>query len=225
MSTPERRDTPRLPIVVLISGRGSNLKAIIDAIENDDLPVDIRAVVSDRRKAAGLEFARAAGIETAVVTAAEFDDRERFDHALMAEIDRHSPALVVLAGFMRILTPAFVNHYVGRMINIHPSLLPAFKGLDTHRRALQAGAHEHGASVHLVTEELDAGPVVLQVAVPVRPDDTPDTLAAKVLKQEHQLYPTAIRWIAERRLTWHNGRLLLDGRPLEAPVRLAPAPD
>jgi len=225
MSTAARREPERLPIVVLISGRGSNLKAIIDAIGNDALPVEIRAVVTDRPRAAGLRHARAAGIPIEAVEAADFPDRERFDLALAERIDRHAPRLVVLAGFMRILSPRFVAHYAGRLINIHPSLLPAFKGLDTHRRALHAGVREHGASVHLVTEELDGGPVVLQVAVPVRADDTPETLAARVLRQEHRLYPSAIRWFAEGRLAWNQGRVWLDGAPLAAPARLPAAPD
>ncbi len=225
MTMPARGETGRLPIVVLISGRGSNLKAIIDAIANDGLPVDIRAVITDRPGAAGLRHARTAGIATAAIDPAEFPARKHFDAALIARIDRQAPGLVVLAGFMRVLSPHFVAHYAGRLINIHPSLLPAFKGLNTHRRALSAGAREHGASVHLVTEELDGGPVVVQVAVPVRPDDTAETLAARVLKQEHWLYPIAIRWFAERRLTCDDGRVLLDGRPLEAPVRLPAQPD
>lgn len=225
MTSCERGEPGRLPIVVLISGRGSNLKALIDAVARDGLPVVIRAVVTDRADAAGLRHAQAAGIATEALDPRDYPDRAAFDAALVERIDRYAPGLVVLAGFMRILSPHFVARYVGRLINIHPSLLPAFKGLHTHRRALEAGAAEHGASVHLVTEELDGGPVVVQVAIPVRADDTPESLAARVLKEEHRLYPLAVRWFAEGRLTWDNGRVLLDGGPLDRPVRLSPGPD
>jgi phosphoribosylglycinamide formyltransferase-1 len=224
MAGPDSAGVAPLPIVVLISGRGSNLKAIIDAVNNEGLPADIRAVVTDRRQAAGLRHATTAGIPVETIDSSDYPDREQFDAAMMARIDDYAPGLVVLAGFMRILSPQFVRHYAGRLINIHPSLLPAFKGLNTHNRALQAGATEHGASVHLVTEELDGGPVVLQVAVPVLADDTPETLAARVLTQEHRLYPKAIRWFAEHRLTWDGNRVCLDGRPLDAPVRLTARP-
>lgn len=200
-----------LPILVLISGRGSNLRAILDSIERDHLPATVAAVVSNRAGAPGLQQARDAGIPCRVLGAKTFADRTAYDQALMDIIDAYRPGLVVLAGFMRILTPEFVRHYAGRLINIHPSLLPAFKGLDTHTRALAAGAATHGASVHFVTEDLDSGPVIAQAQVAVAPDDTPETLAARVLEQEHRLYPLAIRWFAQGRLTVKDGEVLLDG--------------
>lgn len=198
-------------IVVLISGRGSNLQSIIDATRSGELPVSILAVLSNKENAAGLERAREAGIPTEVVDPQGHGSRESFDEALMAAIDRHQPQLVVLAGFMRILGEAFVQHYTGRLINIHPALLPAFPGLDTHARALSSGAVEHGASVHFVIPEVDAGPIIIQRRVPVEPGDSPETLAARVLTQEHLIYPKAIRWFAEGRLTVENDRVLLDG--------------
>lgn len=203
----------RLAVVVLISGRGSNLQAIIDAAQRG-LPVEIRAVVSNVAGAAGLERARGAGIQTEVLEHAEYPDREAYDHALQRLIDRFQPGLVVLAGFMRILTPTFVAHYHARMVNIHPSLLPAFPGLNTHQRALEAGVREHGASVHFVTEEVDGGPVIIQARVPVLPEDTPEVLAARVLEQEHGIFPQAIQWFAEGRLTMKGNAVLLDGRPV-----------
>jgi phosphoribosylglycinamide formyltransferase 1 len=209
-----------LPIVVLISGRGSNLQALIDGIDAGTLPVSIRAVISNRPTAPGLERARAAGIETQVLDHRAYRGRDQFDNALSALIDRYRPALVVLAGFMRILTPAFVAHYRGRMLNVHPSLLPSYPGLHTHERALADRAVEHGASVHFVTDDLDGGPVIAQAAVPVRADDDPDRLAARVLEQEHRLYPAAVRWFAEGRLQLEGDRVRLDGRLLDAPVRM-----
>jgi len=208
----------RLPIVVLISGGGSNLQAIIDAAERDQLPVEIRAVISNRPDAYGLERARNSGIEARVVDHREFPDRESFDRALQRVIDSYEPELVVLAGFMRILTPQFVEHYMGRMFNIHPSLLPEYSGLHTHRRVLEANGNRHGASVHFVTSELDGGPVVIQAEVPVLPGDDPDTLAARVLSQEHRIYPQVIRWFAEGRLGLKEGIPHLDGKPLRKPV-------
>ncbi len=207
-----------LPIVVLISGGGSNLQAIIDAAGRQQLPVDIRAVISNRADAYGLHRARAAGIATQVIDHREFADRESFDRALRRAIDSHAPGLVVLAGFMRILTPEFVAHYQGRMFNIHPSLLPELRGLHTHRRALEAKRSTHGASVHFVTSELDGGPVVLQAEVPVLPGDDPDTLAARVLAEEHRIYPLAIRWFAEGRLKLEEGVPVLDGKVLNTPI-------
>jgi phosphoribosylglycinamide formyltransferase-1 len=208
--------TPRrLPIVVLISGRGSNLQAIIDAAAAD-LPVDIRAVISNRPGVAGLGRAQRAGITAEVLDHADYPSREAYDQALQRLIDRHRPRLVVLAGFMRILTPGFVAHYRGRMINIHPSLLPAFPGLDTHQRALDAGVREHGASVHFVTDEVDGGPVIIQARVPVLNGDTAEVLAARVLEQEHRIFPQAIRWFAEGRLKLEGERVLLDGEPIAA---------
>jgi len=208
-----------MPVVVLISGGGTNLQALIDAAGRD-LPVEIRAVISNEPDAYGLERARRAGIAAEVVNHRDHPDREAFDRALAERIDRHSPKLVVLAGFMRILTPYFVHRYAGRLLNIHPSLLPKFKGLHTHRRALEAGEKVHGASVHFVTEALDGGPVVLQARVPVKPDDTPEILAARVLEKEHVIYPMVVRWFAEGRLELRDGRVWFDGRPLARPLRL-----
>ena len=210
--------------MVLISGSGSNLQAIIDGARDAELPVDIRAVVSNRDDAFGLERARRAGIETRVLNHRDFPDRESYDAALRDLIDEYRPGLVILAGFMRILTPGLVHHYQGRMFNIHPSLLPDFRGLHTHQRALEAGVDRHGASVHFVTEELDGGPLIIQAWVPVYESDTPDLLAARVLKQEHRIYPQAVRWFAEGRLRLVDGQVVLDGNPLEAPVLLDPVP-
>jgi phosphoribosylglycinamide formyltransferase 1 len=208
----------RLPIVVLISGNGSNLRAIARQAEAGTLPVEIRAVVSDRADAPGLAWAAAAGLHTAVVPARAFQDRAEFDAALAAEVGRHAPGLVVLAGFMRVLGAGFVDRYAGRLLNIHPSLLPKHRGLHTHRRAIEAGDRVHGASVHFVTRELDGGPVVLQARVPVRDDDDEARLAARVLAQEHRIYPECIGWFAAGRLACRDGRVLLDGRELEAPL-------
>lgn len=180
-------------LVILISGRGSNMRSIIAAAEQGELNIDIAAVLSNRPDAAGLQFAHEAGISTAVIDHKLFESRESFDKAMAAEIDRYQPDFVILAGFMRILTAEFVDHFAGRLINIHPSLLPKFKGLHTHQRAIEAGETEHGASVHFVTAELDDGPVILQAKVPVLTDDDADTLAARVLEQEHLLYPAAIK--------------------------------
>lgn len=202
----------RLPVVVLISGRGSNLQAIIAAIVHDALPVEIRAVISNRPDAPGLQFARDAGIPVAIIDHRAFPDRAAFDHALAAAIDAHAPKLIVLAGFMRVLGADFVRRYEGRMINIHPSLLPEFPGLDTHARALAAGSARHGATVHFVTPDVDGGPAIVQAAVPVLADDTPETLAARVLNEEHRILPLALRWFAENRLSIRDGRVLLDGR-------------
>jgi phosphoribosylglycinamide formyltransferase-1 len=201
----------RAGIVILISGRGSNMHAIADAIDAGLIPGEIRAVVSNRPDAAGLHTATLAGIPIEILSHRGFSDRAEFDRALMAVIDRYDPAVVVLAGFMRVLTDEFIRHYDGRLINVHPSLLPAFPGLNTHERALQAGVPEHGATVHFVTTEVDAGPIVVQARVPILANDTPDTLAARVLKEEHRIYPLAIRWLLEKRLTVRAGRVLLDG--------------
>ena len=203
-------------VVVLLSGSGSNLQALIDSASAGDSPVRIRAVVSNRADAYGLQRAKAAGIDTAVLEHAGFAGREAFDAALMALIDGFSPDLVVLAGFMRILSGGFVRHYQGRLLNIHPSLLPKYKGLHTHRRALEAGDAEHGCSVHFVTEELDGGPLVVQAVVPVASDDTVESLAQRVHHQEHLIYPLAVRWFAEGRLRLGDQGALLDGLPLPA---------
>ncbi|MGE8459481.1 MAG: phosphoribosylglycinamide formyltransferase [Pseudomonas capeferrum] len=203
-------------VVVLLSGSGSNLQALIDSCSSEDSPVRIRAVVSNRADAYGLQRAAAAGIDTAMLDHTGFDGREAFDAALMARIDGFAPDLVVLAGFMRILSGGFVRHYQGRLLNIHPSLLPKYKGLHTHRRALEAGDAEHGCSVHFVTEELDGGPLVVQAVVPVTSDDTAESLAQRVHHQEHQIYPLAVHWFAEGRLRLGEHGALLDGQPLAA---------
>jgi len=214
--------TAKLPVVVLISGRGSNLRAIIDCMHAGKLPIEIRAVISNRPGAAGLQYASAAGIATETLDHTSFMERAQFDQALQAAIDRHTPGLVVLAGFMRILTADFVNHYRGRMLNIHPSLLPAFPGLDTHRRVLESGVREHGASVHFVTPDTDGGPVILQAHVPVKSGDTKESLAARLLPEEHRLYPLAILWFASGRVSVDDtGQASLDGAPLTTPVNLA----
>lgn len=180
-------------IVILISGRGSNMKSIVDAVNDGALNVNVAAIISNRPDAAGLEFAEQQGIHNTVIDHKLYDSREQFDQKLASEIDRFSPDLLVLAGFMRILTAEFVEHFSGRLINIHPSLLPKFKGLNTHQRAIDAGDTEHGASVHIVTPELDDGPVILQARVPVLANDNASTLAKRVLEQEHKLYPDAIK--------------------------------
>jgi phosphoribosylglycinamide formyltransferase 1 len=193
---------PRRPIVVLISGAGSNLQALVDAAQRQQwlqtLGAAVVAVISNRPDAPGLVFARAAGLATEVLDHRSFDSRQAYDQALAQCIDRYQPALVVLAGFMRILTASFVQHYHGRLVNIHPSLLPAFPGLHTHRRAIETGCKVAGATVHLVTAELDHGPILAQAEVPVLPGDTEQTLAARVLSQEHRIYPQAIAELLER---------------------------
>ncbi len=192
-------------IVILISGRGSNMQAIVQAARAEAWPARIAAVVSNRADAAGLEFAAGEGIPTAIVPSKDFASREEFDRALAARIDDFAPDLVVLAGFMRVLTAPFVDRYAGRMLNIHPSLLPSFPGLATHRQALAAGVKVHGATVHFVTAALDHGPIVAQAGVPVLPEDTEETLAERVLAQEHVIYPRAVRWFVEDRLSIDNG--------------------
>lgn len=188
-------------LAVLISGRGSNMRSIISAIQTGQLNARICVVISNRPNADGLAFAEAAGIPVRTLDHKTFDSREAFDQQLMALIDTFQPDYIVLAGFMRILSAQFVAHYTNRLINIHPSLLPKFKGLNTHRRAIEAGETEHGATVHFVTAELDDGPIILQASVPVLPDDTEETLAARVLVEEHKLYPDALK----RLLQQHQG--------------------
>jgi len=202
-------------VVVLISGSGSNLQALIDS-QAEDNPARIRAVISNRADAFGLTRAQDAGIPTAVLDHKAFDGRESFDAALMEAIDGHAPDLVILAGFMRILTPGFVRHYQGRLLNIHPSLLPKYKGLDTHRRALEAGDSEHGCSVHFVTEELDGGPVAIQAALAVEPGENIEQLTQRVHAAEHQIYPLAMRWFAEGRLHLAEQGAMLDDVNLPA---------
>ena len=194
-------------LVILISGRGSNLEALLKS----GLPGKVAVVISYRPGARGLDIARAHGVETAVVDHKPYSSREAFDAALMEEIDRHRPDLVALAGFMRIFTDGFVSHYSGRLINIHPSLLPSFPGLDTHARAIEAGVKIHGCTVHFVTPHLDHGPIVIQAAVPVLSGDTEEALAARVLQHEHRIYPQAVRWFLEDRLEISEGRVRIKG--------------
>lgn len=188
-------------VVVLLSGRGSNFQAIAEA----DLPIEMVAVISNRPQAAGLAYAREHGMTAIALDHTTQPDREVFDAQLADEIERHQPDLVVLAGYMRILSPAFIARFEGRLLNIHPSLLPAFPGLKTHERALAEGVKIHGCTVHFVTTQLDHGPIVIQAAVPVVADDTVDSLAARVLAQEHRIYPQAVRWFAEGRLVNNHG--------------------
>jgi len=209
-----------LPVVILLSGTGTNFSAIAARVRAGTLPIEIRAVVTDRPEAEGLRRAQALDITTHALPPRDYADRRLHDEALMAAIDSHSPALVVLAGYMRIFTAPLVRHYADRMLNIHPSLLPQFRGLDTHQRALSAGASEHGCSVHFVTEELDGGPVVAQAPVPIHADDTPATLAARVHAAEHRLYPQVLEWFATGRLRCNSGNIQFDGQPLNAPFRL-----
>ncbi len=206
-------------IVVLISGRGSNLQAIIDAVRQGRIDAGIAAVISNRADAAGLRLAEQAGIDTVVVDQKKYSNRTDYDHALIATIDNYNPNLVVLAGFMRILSDRFVQHYRDRVLNIHPSLLPEFKGLHTHRRALEAAAQIHGASVHFVSNELDSGPVVLQAQVPVLSNDTESSLAARVLEHEHIIYPIVIAWFIDGRLEVSHGQVMLDNRGLNRPAQ------
>jgi phosphoribosylglycinamide formyltransferase-1 len=213
-----------LRLVVLISGRGSNLQAIIDAIARGEVPAVISAVISDRAQAGGLELAARAGIAHHCVERTAYPDRAAFEAALISAIEHHQPQLIVLAGFMRVLSAAFVHRYEGRLINIHPSLLPALAGLDTHRRAIEAGLTEHGASVHFVTPEVDGGPVVLRARVPVKPADDAASLAERVLAIEHRIYPLAIRWYAEHRVRYQNGTVIFDGQRLDAPIDYADTP-
>lgn len=220
-----------LRLVVLISGSGSNLQAILDACgQNPSAPpaaaLDARVVgvLSNRADAYGLTRAADAGVPTALLSHRDYADREGFDQAMIQVIDAWQPDVIILAGFMRILTPGFVGHYSGRLINIHPSLLPRHKGLDTHQRALDAGDAEHGCSVHYVTAELDGGPVIAQAILRVKAQDTADTLTQRVHALEHRLYPAVIGWLAEGRLSCLAGQPLLtpllDGHPLTAPLRL-----
>lgn len=214
-------------VVVLISGSGSNLQALIDARDAGSLPAELCAVISNRADARGLVRAREAGIAAEVLDHSAYASREAYDAALRQRIEAHGAGLVVLAGFMRILTDGLVEHFRGRMLNIHPSLLPAYRGLHTHRRVLEAGESQHGCSVHFVTPALDAGPVIAQGAVAVEAGDTEDSLAARVQRQEHRIYPLVVRWFAEGRLHLRDPVPVLDNRPLHAPLRVlqnAPLP-
>jgi len=211
---------PKPSIVVLASGSGSNLQALIDASRERDYPGEIIAVGCNKPGAFALERAAQANIPTFVVNHKDYGSREEFDGALMAELRRYNPDLIVLAGFMRILTDDFVQAFRGKMLNIHPSLLPAYTGLNTHQRVLEAGDKLHGVSVHFVTEELDGGPVIAQADVKVKPDDTPETLAERVQKKEHLLYPIVVSWFCEGRIQLGAHSVLFDGEPLSQPMRL-----
>jgi phosphoribosylglycinamide formyltransferase-1 len=195
-------------IVILISGRGSNMQAMLKVAAAERWPAQIAAVISNQPNAAGLDVARAAGIATSAINHRDYPDREQFDAALAELIDQYSPDLIVLAGFMRILTSGFVNRYFGRLINIHPSLLPSFPGLHTHQQAIDVGVKVHGATVHFVTAELDHGPIIAQAAVPVHDDDTEDTLAERVLEQEHRIYPQAVHDLMSGALKLVDGRVV-----------------
>ena len=203
-------------LVILISGSGSNLQSFIDASLKGSLSANIAAVFSNRADARGLGRAAKADISTEVIDHKQFDSRESFDAELMQRIDQYSPDLVILAGFMRILTPEFVQHFHGKLLNIHPSLLPKYPGLNTHQRAIDAGDKQAGATVHFVTEQLDGGPAIMQVSVAINEGDTADQLAKRTLTLEHQIYPLAAQWFAEGRLQLDNNRALLDQQPLPA---------
>lgn len=213
-------------LVVLISGGGSNLQALIDACQPPSpIAGELVAVISNRPDAYGLQRAQQAGIATFVIDHTAYEDRAGFDRDLQTCIDAQQPDGLLLAGFMRILTSAFVEHYTGKMLNIHPSLLPAYKGTHTHQRVIADGGQVHGASVHFVTPELDGGPVILQARVPVHPDDTPEQLAARVLEQEHRIYPEVLRWLCAGRLQLQANTVYLDGEALHKPCLFAPHSD
>ena len=212
-------------IVVLISGGGSNLQAIIDAIDTQKLEVTISLVLSNQADAYGLQRAKSANIATAVIDHTQFDSRESFDQAMIDEIDTYRPDLIVMAGFMRILSVTFIEHYADKMINIHPSLLPAYKGLHTHRRALADKVTTHGATVHYVTAALDSGAAILQGQVPVLDDDDESSLQQRVHRIEHVIYPNVIEWFAKGRLDCKNNQAYLDNKPLSGPVIIQQAKD
>jgi phosphoribosylglycinamide formyltransferase-1 len=203
----------KLKVGILISGRGSNMAALIEAAREPDYPAGIACVVSNIASAAGLEIARKAGIAAVALPHKDFPDRESFDRAVSAELEKRGAGLVALAGFMRIQSPWFPEHWAGRIINIHPSLLPAFKGLHVHQQAIDAGARVSGCTVHFVTPELDSGPIIAQAAVPVLAGDTADSLATRILRQEHRLYPLVVRWFAEGRVRLEGGKAEVDGVP------------
>ena len=205
-------------IVVLISGSGSNLQAIMDYIAAEKLDANIELVLSNRPDAFGLQRAAKASIKTAVIDHKAFNSRESFDQEMIKVIDPYEPELIILAGFMRILSSSFVEHYEGRMINIHPALLPAYKGLHTHQRALADGVSHHGASVHYVTPELDSGAIIAQGRVPVLESDTEESLQERVHRIEHVVYPEVVRWFAEGRLGYENHQAYMDGEILQDPI-------
>jgi phosphoribosylglycinamide formyltransferase-1 len=208
-----------LPIAILISGRGTNMRVIAERAAAGTLQVDVRVVISDQPAARGLQTAAAMKIATHALAPRDFADRATYDQALVSLLAQYEPQLIVLAGFMRILTPHFIGAFPGRILNVHPSLLPDYRGLHTHRRVLEAGEKLHGVSVHFVTEELDGGPVIVQAEVPVMPGDSESTLSARVQRAEHRIYPQAIDWLARGRLSLQKGRVWLDGKPLDTPLR------
>jgi phosphoribosylglycinamide formyltransferase 1 len=209
--------TQRLPVVVLISGRGSNMRVLAERAAAGELAIDVRAVLSDKADASGLQVARELDIATETLASRSFADREAFDAALADRIESRAPKLVVLAGYMRILSPAFVRRFMGRLVNIHPSLLPKYPGLHTHERVLQAGDAVHGATVHFVTNDLDAGPPIIQARVPVMPGDTLDSLSARVQRAEHIIYPLAVEWFADGRVQMCENQTWMDGKPCTTP--------
>lgn len=210
----------KLPVVILISGTGSNMQRLAELAQAGELPIEIKAVVSDRIDAKGLQTAASMGIATYTLSPKQFSERALFDAALADVVAGYAPQLIILAGFMRILGGNFIPRFADRMLNIHPSLLPKYRGLHTHQRALAAGDTEHGVSVHFVTEELDGGPVVMQARIPVLPDDSADSLAKRVLQQEHRIFPDTIRLVASGRLKSMNGRAWLDGEELTQPIQV-----
>jgi phosphoribosylglycinamide formyltransferase 1 len=214
----------KLKVGILISGRGSNMAALIDAAKAPDYPAEMAVVVSNVASAAGLKTAQDAGVPTAVIPHKAFPDRESFDRAVSAELEKHGVGLVALAGFMRIQSPWFPTHWKDRIVNIHPSLLPAFPGLRVQQQAIDAGARISGCTVHFVTAELDAGPIIAQAAVPVLPDDDADRLAARILRQEHRLYPLVVRWFAEGRLSVCGTQVAVAGVPRDATLLFSPDP-
>jgi phosphoribosylglycinamide formyltransferase-1 len=222
MSAGQPSPRPPLSLAVLISGRGSNMTAIAHACAGGRIHARVARVISDRDSAGGIRLARDLGLCTAVVSPGRFDHRSAFEAALSAEIGASGAELVLLAGFMRILSAQFVGQHAGRILNIHPSLLPLYRGLHTHQRALAAGEREHGASVHFVTAELDGGPVIIRARVPILPGDTEDSLSARVQLQEHRIYPRAVGLIADGRLSVRGSTILLDGQPLAAPLEETP---
>jgi len=213
------RESARLSAAILISGSGTNLQSFIDKTDSGELDLDISVVLSNKPGAAGLERARKANISVECIEHRNYPQREQFDAALVDTLDRYSPDLIILAGFMRILTPLFIDHFAGRIFNIHPSLLPKYPGLETHQRAIDAGDQWHGSTVHFATIELDGGPGIIQGTVPVEPGDTADTLAARVLKVEHQIYPRAAALFAAGRLEYRDGHAWLDGEHLHEPLQ------
>lgn len=220
MPEPRNPSSKPLRVVVLASGRGSNFAALVEAQRRGELPIDVVALLSDRTTAHALELARAADIEAIALKPRDYSNREDFDHAIFDRVAQLTPDLIVLAGFMRIIDPAVVEQWVGRMINIHPSLLPKYPGLRTHARAIEAGDVEHGSSVHFVTSELDGGPVIAHVALPIARDDTPESLAARLLPLEHRLLVATTKLIAVGEIALDNDRVVRHGQPLAAPLRL-----